>query len=289
MDPEKSKIYITKADGTKEPFDRNKLIGSLTNSGGSPEIIERIVKHVEDEVRSLEERGKKEPTSADIYHHAFELLRKDSLPAATRYSLRKALIELGPNGFPFERFVADIFKVWKYETLTDQVVHGHCVDHEVDVVAWNPEKLVMVEAKFHNEFGLKSDIKVALYVKARMDDIRAAGATFDYGGKPRAMDEGWLVTNTKFTDQAIKYGECAGLTMVGWNYPRHNNLHDLIEQARLHPFTCLATLSNVHKKNLLTAGVLLCREITPKVLKQAGLEDEKIDTVMAEVDQVCGA
>ncbi len=288
MDPKNSTIYITKADGTKEPFDRNKLIESLTNSGGSTEIIEKIVVHVEEEIRRLEERGKKEPTSADIYHHAFELLRKDSFPAASRYSLRKALIELGPNGFPFERFVADIFNTWKYDTLTDQLVKGNCVEHEVDVVAWNKDRLIMVEAKFHNEFGLKSDLKVALYVKARMDDIQKAGAAFDYGGKSRNVNEGWLVTNTKFTDQAIKYGECSGLKMIGWNHPRRGNLHDLIEEARLHPFTCLSTLSNVHKKNLLNEGVVLCKDINPKILKRVGVDDETVDAIMVEVDQVCG-
>jgi hypothetical protein len=158
----------------------------------------------------------------------------------------------------------------------------------VDVVAWNKDRLVMVEAKFHNEFGIKSDLKVALYVKARMEDIQKAGASFDYGGKNRKMDEGWLVTNTKFTDQAIKYGACAGLTMIGWNYPHEGNLHDLIEEARLHPFTCLSTISNVHKKNLLNEGIVLCREVNPAILKRVGISDEGVNAVMTEVGQICG-
>ncbi len=283
-------VYILKADGTREPFDPAKLVESLTNAGGSPEAVQKTLEHV---IREISREAREEPSvplvsTSDIYRHAFEILRKESLPVATKYSLRRALAELGPNGFPFERFVADIFKSWKYETLTDQVVRGGCVDHEVDVVAWNTDKLIMVEAKFHNEFGLKSDLKVALYVKARIDDLYAAGETFMYGGKKRALNEGWLVTNTKFTEQAIRYGQCAGLHMIGWNYPARGNLHDLITESHLHPFTCLATLSDVDKKSLLREGIVLCKEITPRVLKNIGLDQAKIAAVAEEINNVCG-
>jgi len=274
-------IYIKKADGSTELFDTAKLLESLENSGASADLVKKTMDHVGKEIVSG-------MTSADIYRHAFDVLRRESLPIATRYSLRRALAELGPNGFPFEKFVADIFKSWKYETLTDQIVKGSCVEHETDIVAWNAEKLIMVEAKFHNEFGLKSDLKVALYVKARIDDILNAGAIFDYGGKRRALSEGWLITNTKFTEQAIKYGSCVGLKMVGWNYPTQGNLHDIITAAKLHPFTCLSTLSNVHKKNLLDRGIILCREITPKILHEVGIDETTTNKVMNEIGEVCG-
>jgi hypothetical protein len=145
----------------------------------------------------------------------------------------------------------------------------------------------MVEAKFHNEFGLKSDVKVALYVKARFDDIK--GVVYDYGGIKREITEGWLVTNTKFTDQAVRYGECKGLHMVGWNYPREGNLQQMIESLGLHPITCLSTISNVHKKLLLEAGILLCRDLKDKreIFKQIGITDPvKITEIIAEIDSV---
>lgn len=292
-------IIITKADGSQQPFDESKLIESLTNAGGTPDSIQRTVEHIKSKIAELTSTGVSAAsparfvTTSDIYRHAFDILRRESMPVATKYSLRRALAELGPNGFPFERYVADIFKAWKYETLTDQIVQGSCVPHEVDVVAWNADKLIMVEAKFHNEFGLKSDLKVALYVKARFDDIKASGAIFEYGQKSdgvkrRALDESWLVTNTKFTSEAIRYGTCVGLTMIGWNYPARGNLHDLITESHLHPFTCLTTLSEVDKKNLLELNVILCKDITPEVLKGIGLSADKISAIRSEVNQVCG-
>ena len=274
-------VYITKADGKKELFEESKLVESLKRVGGTDEIIDKVIELVSREIRDG-------MTTADLYSRAFKLLHQEARPVAVKYSLRRALTELGPNGFPFERFVAEIFKAWGYQTLTDQTVMGGCVPHEMDIVAWNDEKLIMVEAKFHNEFGIKSDVKVALYIKARFDDIREN--MFDYGGKKRPLSEGWLVTNTKFTDQAIQYGECKGLKMVGWNYPKKGNLEHIIEELRLHPFTCLASLSNVHKKALLERGVILCRDISraPHLLNEIGLDAAKTAEVLSEINLVCG-
>ena len=214
---------ITKSDGTREQFDEAKLAASLKKVGASPEIIGHITDQIEREMWEG-------MTTADIYSRAFTLLRKKNHKTAIKYSLRRALFELGPDGFPFERFVARIFEHWGYEAITDQLVMGSCVEHEVDVVAWKGDELVMAEAKFHNVIGLASDVKIALYVKARFDDL--SDTVFDYGGKERKLSpQGhWLVTNTKFTETAIKYGECKGLRMLGWNYPNKDNLHQIIEE-----------------------------------------------------------
>ncbi len=274
-------VTITKADGTQELFEAQKLTESLQNAGGDHVVIEKILSHIEKEIHD----GM--PTS-EIYRHAFHLLRKHSLPVAIKYSLRRALSELGPDGFSFEKYIARVFEAWGYETLTDQTVFGGCVAHEVDVVAWTKDKLIMVEAKFHNDFILKSDLKVLLYIKARFDDLR--DNTYGYGGVERTLTEGWLVTNTKFTDQAIKYGECKKVKMLGWNYPAHGNLQDIIEELRLHPFTCLTTLSNVHKKMLLSKGVVLCKDLLdhPNVLKEIGMPIAEAQKVFDEARQVCG-
>ncbi len=274
-------ITIKKADGTRELFEESKLVGSLKNAGGSDQVIDEILERIgKDMYEDM-------PTS-EIYSKAFKLLRERSMPVAVKYSLRRALSELGPDGFPFEKYVAKIFQSWGYDTLTDQTLLGACVSHEVDVVAWNKDKLMMVEAKFHNELAMKSDVKVVLYIKARFDDLR--GNMFDFGGMVRKLDEGWLITNTKFTDQAIHYGECNGVKMLGWNYPDRGNLHDIIEELRLHPFTCLVSLSNAHKRALLTKGVVLCMEIfnQPELLTEIGLKADGIKEVMDEIKTVTG-
>ncbi len=220
---EEREIIILKANGKREPFDMNKLRSSLFRAGATDSAIEKVVSRILGELKDNMSTG-------DIYKYAFDILHKIEKQVARRYSIRRIVMSLGPSGFPFEKFVARLLEAKGYETVTDQIVLGSCVSHEIDVVAWNKEKLIMCEAKYHNELGTKSDLKVALYVKARFDDIREAGTVFNYGGKKRVLDEGWLITNTKFSSTAIHYGECKNLTMIGWNYPETGNLQDMIEE-----------------------------------------------------------
>ncbi|MEQ1500125.1 MAG: ATP cone domain-containing protein [Parcubacteria group bacterium] len=272
-------IYVIKADGEKELFDQSKLEDSLRKAGANQKTIEGIVDHIR---IYLDE----DITTHEIYRHAFELLHKEEKPIALKYSLKRAIMELGPSGFPFEDFIAEILKEKGYNAETGKIVKGFCVEHEIDVVAWNDKELVMIEAKFHNEIGIKSDLKIALYVKARFDDL--SKVTFNYG-RERKLDEGWLITNTKFTSTAIEYGSCqGGMKMIGWNYPPVGNLHDMILESKLHPLTCLAGLNGREKKELLTRGIVLCKTIknNPELLSSIGLNKSKIDDVILEVDSL---
>ena len=272
------KIMIKKASGELEPFDIDKLEHSLRKAHASSELIQKIVDHIINEI----EEG---TTTHDIYQKAFLLLHKLERPTSVRYSLRRAILDLGPSGFPFEKFCAEIFKSMGYEAITDQVVLGSCVEHEVDVVAWKKDQLIMSEVKFHNELGLKSDLKVVLYVHARFEDI--APTVFNYGGIDQKMSEGWLITNTKFTLSAIKFAECKNLKIVGWNYPIDNGLKDMIERAGLHPITSLFSLSGHDKKSLIEKNVILCKTLKedPSHLTSIGLSEANRDAVLEEIEQ----
>ena len=270
-------ITITKANGQKEVFDKQKLFHSLRNAGGSNDIVNGIVKHINDEIRDG-------MTTSDIYKHAFDLLRNHSVPIAVKYSLRRAIGELGPDGFPFERFVARIFNTWGYETITDQIIVGSCVEHEIDVVAWRGNELAMVEAKFHNEFGMKSDLKVVLYVKARYDDL--SKKVFNFGHKERRLTEKYIFTNTKFTDKAIQYSKCQDLKLIGWNYPLRGNLHDIITEYKLQPITSISLFTNQNKRDLIDRGILVCADLLddPSLLNTLGIEKMKIKEIISEAN-----
>lgn len=270
-------VTIVKATGEREVFDPQKLRNSLRKAGAGEETTNRII----DQIVGVLKDG---DTTKEIYTRAFDLLKQENVPKVTaRYSLRNAIMDLGPSGFPFEQFVAQIFQAKGFETATDFIAQGHCAEHEIDIVAWNPEKLIMVEAKFHNIFGIKSDLKVALYVKARWEDL--ADQEFDFGHK-RKLDEGWLVTNTKFSEAAIKYANCRGMKLVGWNYPEDGSLQDLIEEARLHPITCLTSINPSDEKLLMAAGMVLCKQAkdNPDVVLQTGLNKNKLDKMLEEIE-----
>lgn len=284
-------FFITKEDGEVEQFEPRKLEESLVRSGALQTTADKIVRTVMNDLKA----GVCDPNSNlgavctihQIYHKAFDMLKETSRAAAARYSLRRSIMEFGPTGFPFEEYVAAIFKAKGYETLTGQMVFGGCVPHEVDVIAWNKEKLIMAEVKYHNEHAGKSDLKTALYIKARYDDLK--DNLYEYGGfSPRKIDDWYLITNTKFTETAVTYAGCKGLKLISWSYPDHGNLLDMIEETKLHPVTCLTTLTDGEKRDLLAKDIVLCKTIYEKrqLLNEIGYSDEKIFKVMEEIGQI---
>ncbi len=269
-------ILITKATGEREPFVPNKLRESLMRAQASSATADKIVDHIKLELKDG-------ITTREIYNHAFDLLAQEHKPASVRYSLRNAIMDMGPTGFPFEQLIAEIFRAKGFEARTDYIAEGKCVEHEIDIVAWNTEKLMMVEAKFHNEFGLKSDLKVALYVNSRWADL--SDKEFEGFGPNRKLDEGWLVTNTKFSEQAIKYAKCRNMKLVGWNYPHDGSLQDLIEETQLHPITSLRSISEREKRALMEMGVIHCKQALENqdILKQANIDSSKIALLLEEI------
>ena len=272
-------ISIIKASGEKESWDPEKLEHSLLAVKAPLQLVQEIIAHVEKDLRDGIH-------TSDIYEHAFALLKRYDSPFAAEYSLKKAIMQLGPSGFPFEKFVANILRAQGYQTRVGVMVAGRCVSHEVDVVAEKNDERILVEAKFHNSPAIKSDIKVALYVHARFEDIRTRLETTDNGER---YTHAWLITNTNFTSQAVTYGNCVGLAMTGWNHPKDRTLQDLIRSTQTHPITCLTTLSGPQKLQLLTSGTVLCRDVIddPAKLARIGISNSGIDAVMKEGAMLC--
>ena len=273
-------VWVIKNSGLRESFSFEKLRRSLMRSGADDATVEMVVSRITPEVKD----GMK---TSDIYKHAFSLLKKNKYPVAVRYSLRKAVMELGPTGFPFEKYVAEIFRLKGYNARTGAILKGFCVSHEVDVLMEKDNKHIFVECKFHNQPGTKVDIKVALYVHARFVDL-TKGHDLNESDSPK-IHEGWLVTNTKLTADAIQYANCAGLNLIAWDYPTRGNLQDLILETGVHPLTFLTTLTMKEKSDLLGRGLVMCRDLKKNdaLLRSLGFPEQKIKDVISEIDKVC--
>lgn len=271
--------YIIKASGQREPFNIKKFKRSLERAGASHDVITQLAHEIQQHTDLN--------TTKDIYNYALSKLGSIHRPLAARYNLKNALIEFGPTGFPFEHYVATVFKHQGFIVSLAQLIQGRCVWHEVDLVIQKDRTHAIVECKFHNQQGLKSDVKVSLYVQARFEDVRQAWAK-----APDHVQEyhrAWLVTNTKFTTEAIKYGECVGIFLLGWSYPAHNNLAELIDRLGLHPITSLTSLNRKQKALLLEQGFILCRDANShiKTLEKIGLNSVTIQQVLQEAHGVC--
>jgi hypothetical protein len=151
----------------------------------------------------------------------------------------------------------------------------------VDVYASRGGECLAAELKYHNDPGYKTDIKVALYVKARLDDIWAAAKK----DTPH-VDHGYLITNTKFTTQAVEYATCAGFNLLGWSYPHGSSLYDRILASGLYPVTALTQLKKSEKRLLIDQGVVttnLIREHRDK-LREISIPPERIGGIVAEIE-----
>lgn len=271
-----SHILVTKADGERERFDPVKLERSLMHAGATSTARARVLSRVTHELRPL-------MTTEEIYRRAFELLRaEEAAPVAARYSTKRAVYALGPSGFPFEQFLAEVLRAHGWNVRTDMMLTGRCAPHEVDVLAEKNGRKVGIECKFHNEPGGKTDIKDALYVHARYEDLKLAPT------QSSRVDEGWLVTNTQFTSNAIRYARCVNLTILAWDYPRTRGLMQMIEEAKVHPLTCLTSLSDSEKRRLLDNKIVLCKSVqTEHVLKEYGVSPNRIPQVLDEARLLC--
>jgi len=261
-------MFIAKADGTTEEFEPHKLISSLKRAGAKDNVAEDITRDIETTLWDG-------MSTEEIYSRAFARLREHRSGVAARYSLKRAVLDFGPSGFPFEDYMGELFRAEGKVAEVRKIIKGACVEHEVDVVVEDGAKKLYVEAKFHNAAGFKTDLKVVLYVQARIDDI----------GEGRGM----VATNTKFTDKAIEYSECKGLELLAWDYPQGATLHDRIDKAGLYPVTALTSLSKSEKTALLSQQMVLCNTL-PKhtdLLRRAGVSDKKAGQVLEEVGALC--
>lgn len=274
------RISITKMSGELDEFDESKLISSLERSGADDDTIYYITNNI----KSLLFEG---ISTREIYKLAFEMLRKASRPSAARYKLKKAILELGPTGYPFERFVGEVLKHQGFEVEVGVIVNGHCVTHEIDVVARKGNQHYIVECKFHSDQARKCDVKVPLYIKSRFDDVEKERMKNPKNNGTK--HKGWIFTNTRFTTDATQYGNCAGLELVGWDCPPGSSLRERIDIAGLHPITSLTTLTGKEKQMLIEQDIVLCISLihNPDLLNEVGIKHNKHKSILNEAKELC--
>ncbi|PTM08610.1 MAG: ATPase [Bacteroidetes bacterium] len=276
---ERENLEITKSSGEKVKFSLDKLRTSLKKTGADKETVDQIIDKVRDELY----QG---ISTKEIYNRAFALLKKKKSYFASKYKLKKAIYELGPTGFPFENFISAIYKYSGYKTEVSKILQGKCVTHEIDVVAHKNGDTTIMECKFHSEQGQKCNVKVPLYIAARFKDVKD-----HWDSKPHntILNEGWVVTNTRFTEDALQYGKCVGLKLLSWDYPKNDGLKDKIDRLGLYPITVSTLLSNREKQFLLSRDVVLCRELIHDnfYLDHLGVSDVRKERILNEMSQLC--
>ncbi|MCA8975187.1 MAG: restriction endonuclease [Planctomycetes bacterium] len=271
----RTEVKLVKTTGELEPFNEPKLRRSLARSGADNEQISEVVDTVRKQLRDG-------MATREVFNIAHRMLRQEHRDTAARYSLQRAIQQLGPDGFPFEEFIGELWRHEGFKVRTSARLQGRFVRHEVDVVgirgtlAKNTKRLA--ECKFRAQSGGKVDVKVALYVHARAADLKVTG-----------FHEFWLITNGRFTKDALAYGTGVGMAMLAWNHPKGNGLRERVDKAGLHPVTALSSLHRKEQLVLLRKGVVLCASLLTRggVVEELGLSARRTTALWREVEGLC--
>ena len=275
-------MEITKTDGVKEAFSPSKLCLSIRKAGAPRDIADSVCKAVETKLT---------PNSStnSIFRKALKYLVRSHPDIAARYSLRRGLEALGPNGFIFEQYFETVLQAYGFKTKRNIIMRGKCVSHEIDVIAAVGSKRFLIEAKYRNTPGQKTHVDVIMYADARLADIvraepAAAQKKYEYGM--------WVVTNTKFTDAAIRYAKCRGIRLTGWNYPRGQSLEDVIADKQLYPVTVLPSIPKELLPTFAKQGVILAQDLltyeVKDLVKDFAISEELALQIAKEVSGMIG-
>ena len=273
-------MKVVKHSGNIVDFNPSKLKQSLLKSGASNIMVSKVLNTIEKEIYDG-------ITTKQIYKMAFGLLKRISNSHAARYNLRTALQLLGPAGFFFEKYIARVFESEAYQTKINLILQGKCVSHEIDVAIKKNDIISMVECKFHGGRDTNSDVKVPLYIFSRFNDIKEKKhAIFSNRDE---ISNCWIVTNNRFTTDAVSFAICSGMNLLSWDYPLNNNIRTKIDSKQLYPITCLTTLSISEKDKLLILNVILVKELlsNSECLQKIGISTARIKNILKEASELC--
>ncbi len=273
-------MKIVKHSGVVVEFNRDKLKSSLLKSGASLPVVDSILQAIDNQIYEG-------ITTKKIYKLAFSLLKKSSNSNAARYNLRVAIQMLGPAGFFFEKFISRLFISEGYLSKTNLFLQGKCVSHEVDVFIKKNDIIEMMECKFHPRSETNSDVKVPMYILSRFNDLK--DRNHPIFSKSDKISSCWIVTNNRFTSDAMDFANCSGLKLLSWDYPPKFSLRKKMDEDHLYPITCLTTLTLAEKDKLLVLDIILAREIIDKaeILEKIGLSPIRIKNVIKEASELC--
>jgi len=243
---------LKKHSGELIDFDISKLKTSLSKSGASPietqEVLDKMKEHVFNGM-----------TTKQLYQLAFKLLKKVNGTFAARYSLKRALRDLGPAGYFFEKWTSRFLQSYGYVTNENKLVEGDAVTHEADVIALKDDHLFWIECKFRNTIDAKVSVTTPMYLLSRVKDI--SNKQYNLCGGNYPFHQGWLITNAYFTADTIAFGEYYGIKLLSWDYPAKKSIKNLVDKMALYPITCLTTMTQKEKHFLLDKDILLVKEL----------------------------
>lgn len=285
-------IFVRKITGGKEKFKPEKIKNTCQRAGASPKLAEKIALQISKEVYNGI------PTK-EILKKIHLYLKKFSPVLSDLYSLKSAMLQLGPGGFIFEEYCTRLLNHYQIYAFNPQPVLGLCIDHEIDIIFENKNSHLdifkqgeiknkgysFVECKYHNKAGIYSGSKDILYTWARFLDLKEG---FKNKKNPYNFTLAWLITNTKFSGHAKRFALCKEMNILGWNWPKKKNLAYYIEKAKFWPITILTELDQQSRNALFEERIILVKDlIQPDFkLRKKKIPSQKLIALQKEAKKI---
>jgi hypothetical protein len=274
-----SKIWVTKADGTKQPFQRYKIVNTCLRMHVSKEDAEAIADYVE-------KRLYDGISTRRILQMVFDYLQRDRPPFRNRIDLRRATSLVRPRP-DWERYVQLLLGELGYVVTPNQIVRGRCVEHEIDGVARRDDEIVLVEIKHHYKYHTSTGLDVVRQIRATFEDVTEG---FNLGLNSINFNKSMVVCNTKFSNHARRYAKCRGIDHIGWKAPLEHSLDRIIEEKKLHPITLIKNLDKATEAKLGDKGIVTLRQLTEgnisEISRKTGVKSDRLDGLTQKAKEI---
>ena len=250
-----------------------KIIKTSMRIGADRNISEKIVDKIEEKLYDG-------ISTKNILQSIFKFLSVYKPTTKHLLDLKKGLSMMDSKP-EFERFVQILLRENGYEVTPNQMIRGKCVEYEVDAIAKKDDVTYIVEAKHHSKYHIPTGLDETRIARAVFEDITEG---FDLGLNNLNVNNAMIVTNTKFSEHARRYGKCRNIQQIGWSRPQYKSLQDIIEKYILHPYTCLKGLDKDLKRKLVDEGILLMKQLSQekpeKLANKIGVSTSKLKNII---------
>ena len=270
-------VFVTKADGSRQLFDREKVIRTCLRMGANRRIAEEVALRVERSVYDCMSTSK-------VLQLTVRLLRGYK-PAIRHFlDLRRGL-SLMDSKPEFEVFVQVLLGNSGFEVSPNMILAGRCVEHEVDAIAKRDGVTFFVEAKHHVNYHTLTGLDESRIARAILEDVVEG---FELGSCSVKVDRAMIVTNTRYSEHARRYGKCRNIVQIGWNSPVGLSLQSMIEENNLYPISCIRGLKRETRTKLVTKRIVLIKQLLeekPSTLaRETGIPKETLKQLRAKAE-----
>jgi hypothetical protein len=184
----------------------------------------------------------------------------------------------------FEVFVQALLAHNGFEVSSNQLLIGKCVEHEVDAIARKNGVTFFVEAKHHLRYHTPTGLDESRIARAVLEDVIEG---FALGKSDLKIDRAMIVTNTRYSDQAVQYGSCKNILQIGWSSPIDHGLQSMIEGRNLLPLSCVRGLGVDARVKLAISGIVLFEQLidedTMELARKTGLPRDFIRSIKEKI------